>query len=363
MAPELTPLAGPPAEKVVPEPVVSAVEPTFEQFQAKYVSHMGFLAEKRKAEEEKRRRELEILEAQRLKEEEQKKELQKDSSRRSGNASRHGGRSHREKDEEKSVDPSKPLGGGESPEKKEAVATPEEKKEEEKKEEAKTEPVAETLVIQQPIIEAKVEEVKKEEPPLILPAPRTVLVSQEHIIEKVSEEHYLMLKTGGNVLAGELMLLPLVKAGTEPNSLVYREYATAHPRLVPQRSQILPAENEPENPILEVDQVPSNIRSYFVSTTTPLTESDWDAWFKTVAKLDAIGYMAVPPVGVKWNRTTDACVMHVLPLPCEGVHAAGNTVPVDCVITSAAEYVKKIADSKSDVPIFTIGIGLLILNP
>ena len=295
---------------------------------------MKDLIEKRKAEEARRKKEQELQEELKNKEEELKKEGLKDSSRRSINTSKQvTGRG--EKEEEKALEPPKTPIEGERPPSEQRAETP-----------SLTEVKKEgTPAVQ----EDKKEEEKAEElvPKLNLPKPCRIPVNEDIMVGQVTETHHLVLKKEGNIVAGELMVLPTV-VGKKDKKVFYEEFAATHPRLKPQKAVINVEESE--GVVLEAEQVPTHIQSYFVDTYNPLTAGDWDAWMKTIVRLDGVGYMAIPPLNIKWDKKMDACVMHVLPLPNEGVSVIDTQVPIDAVFASMSNYErqKKEPESRMD---------------
>ena len=326
VCPELTPLPEG-SEKPAAAAAAATTTMTFEQFEKKHASHMSLLTVKRKAEEEKRKRDQERMDALALKEEEHKRELAKENSKKGDSPMK---TPHKEGDESSILEHSK----ADSPEKKE--------------DQSAFEPVVVTEV-------KKVEEVKKEEPPLVLPIPLNIPIKNEHIIEQVSQDHFLVLKTTNNIVAGELQLLPLVP-NPKTKIMGYYEFMAVHSRIHPQRSVIACEKGALENSILEAGQVPTHTNSYFTNVQQPLEVRDWDAWLKAVSTLEGIGYMNIPPMGVKWPIKIDACIMNVLPLPCEAIHLLESSVPVDHIVMAAAQYEKKILEGKADTTnMFTLG--------
>jgi len=301
---------------------------------------MAWLAEKRKQEEERRKKELELLEQQRQKEEELRKEQQKDISKKSLNQSKH------QKDDEKFTEAEKPA------------EQPPEKKEE------KAEGVpTETLVVpvEEKKEEIKKEEIKKEEPPFLLPLPKKIYVTKQEIVEKLADNYYLVLKTRNNMVAGELLLLKLVeeKDAKNPENILYyyTEYITNLGRIRPLKSAICAKEsNLPSSTIWLPEQCPPHTDSYFTDIYNPLSSNNWDIWYKNIIQLNAVGFMTIPPLNIKWKNELDACIPHILPLPCEAITVTCPTIPIDSVILSQASYQKKILPENADSAMFTLRI-------
>ena len=102
-----------------------------------------------------------------------------------------------------------------------------------------------------------------------------------------------------------------------------------------------------------------DIGTYFSDVYNPLKSDDWGEWIEDITRLSAIGYMTIPPIGVKWPYKMDACVMHLLPLPNEGMHGFCDfMVPLDYLIMSVADYEKKVSEDKGEFLLFTLSIHL-----
>eukprot|EP00831_Metopus_contortus_P055403 TRINITY_DN4685_c0_g2_i2.p1 TRINITY_DN4685_c0_g2~~TRINITY_DN4685_c0_g2_i2.p1 ORF type:complete len:379 (+),score=85.38 TRINITY_DN4685_c0_g2_i2:148-1284(+) len=207
------------------------------------------------------------------------------------------------------------IPGASSPENKESEAPPAEEGE-------KTEEQAEA-----PVEEQKEEE-KKEEEPLLVSKP--LKISPGKIIAEI-DNYALCIKSTRNIVAGELLLLPL------DSDKLYTEYASTEKRIIPLKAGY---KEEEEWKIMDIED--TSIQSYFTDIYAPLKREDWAVWLSTLTKLsfeaNCIGYLKIPPLNSKWKFPLDAGVMHVLPLPNEGISLYSDTLPLDSFIQSIANY-------------------------
>jgi hypothetical protein len=306
----------PQTENKEPPPLV------LEEFKTKYETRIVQIAQKKKEEEEKKKLELE----KERQEAEQKKDLSKESPKH--NTSGVKGKDDRSEDkrddflkvnpqDDKSIsmiqDKSMEKVGkdekGMDPEKKEQnIGQVEEKKVEEK----------------------KVEEKKVEEILLIMPEPEKLKINPNCFIESMGENYNFVIKEKNNVIAGELMILKLKK---EESDLFYEEYASTNARL---RHQKVIFKTPKGN--VTVENPDTIIQSYFVDLYKPLRERDWEIWMNAVINLEGIGYMVIPPLNIKWPHKMDANIMHVLPLPNEGLNVISDAVPLDHILVGVSNY-------------------------
>lgn len=293
----------------------------FEHFKEKYEAHINMIAEKRRQEEEQKKREQELLEEQQRKAEMEAEESKAEEDKGS------------EAKEEPATEEVK-AEGEESPELKEE-GSPEGNEDPNNAEEL---PVAEPLP-----------------DPIELPKPECVLISKQLIFDaKLPQGHSIVLKPANNISATELILLPLDQ--DENGDAHYKDYISVRARQLPHRYFIRDTSADEEEPaVIEKDQVPRDLSSYFTDAYAPLKLEDWEAWLHIISKLNAVGYLLIPPMDTTWPYKVDACVMHVLPLPNDGMRGFDETrAPLDKTVMSVAEYEKKTAEDKGEFILFTL---------
>lgn len=306
----------PQAESKEPPPLV------LEEFKAKYETRIVQIAQKKKEEEEKKKLELE---KERL-EAEQKKDVSKENPRHNTSMNK----SKEDKTEEKKDDMLKV-----SPQEDKSISMIQDKSMEKiGKEEKAMEPEKKENILPQveekKVEEKKVEEKKVEEVLLVLPEPEKIKVNPNCFIESHGEHHNFVIKEKNNIVAGELMILKLKK---EEADLFYEEYASVNARLAHQKVIIKTAKGN-----ITVENPETINQSYFVNLYNPLREKDWEIWMNSVIHLEGIGYMVIPPLNTKWPHKMDANIMHVLPLPNEGLNVKSHTVPLDQILVGISNY-------------------------
>jgi len=290
----------------------------FSKFKEKYEAHINMIAEKRRQEEEQKKKEQELFEEQ-----QRKTEMEAEESK---------------AEEEKKK---------ENVEAKEGISI-EEPKPEDENPELNLEPNEDIANIgeAQPIVESLLD-------PIELPKPELVPIDKKLIFDiKLPQGHSIVLKSTNSISATELMLLPLVYNENQ-DTYFYKDFISVKPRQIPHRYFIKEDEEEPN--IIELDQIPTHIQSYFTSIYNPLQLEDWEAWLNIISKLNAIGYLLIPPMDTIWPYKVDACVLHLLSLPNEGMHGFDELrVPIDSIIMSIADYEKKTVEDKGEFILFTL---------